>query len=97
MRVVAYVRVPTARQPPQNTAGRNPAVAGYEHSETWGWRSGETALLHFVSVHHVEGDRITLWKNYWEMGALMSQAPPTLTDEFGSADTSWVFDATGLI
>ncbi len=31
------------------------------------------------------------------MGALMSQAPPTLMDDFGSADTSWVFDATGLI
>src|SRR5690242_8616068 len=32
----------------------------YEHSETWGWDSGETALLRFVSVHRVEGGTITL-------------------------------------
>ena len=75
----------------------NGAVAMYEHSETWGWHSGETALLRFVSVHRVEGDKITLWKDYWDMGALTSQAPPTLMDDFGSADTSWVYDATGLI
>ena len=59
--------------------------------------SGETALLQFVSVHRVENDQIVLWKDYWDMGALTSQAPPTLMDDFGSADTSWVYDATGLI
>jgi hypothetical protein len=32
----------------------------YEHSETWTWRSGETAVLRFVTVHRVEGDRVTV-------------------------------------
>ena len=62
----------------------------YEHTETWGWHSGETALLQFVSVHRVESNKITLWKDYWDFGALMSQAPPTLMDDFGSADTNGV-------
>ncbi len=70
----------------------------YEHSETWGWHSGETALLRFVSVHRVEGDKITLWKDYWDMGARTNNAPPNwLEDLTAAADTSWVFDATGLI
>ena len=37
----------------------------YEHSETWTWATGETALLNFVTVHRVEdrdgAPKITLW------------------------------------
>lgn len=69
----------------------------YEHSETWRWTTGETALLRFVTVHRVEGDKITLWKDYWDMSGLTATAPPTWMEELMTADTSWVFDATGLI
>ena len=31
----------------------NGADVMYEHSETWNWASGETAVLQFVSVHRV--------------------------------------------
>jgi limonene-1,2-epoxide hydrolase len=69
----------------------------YEHSETWTWRSGETAVLQFVSVHKVDDGKVTLWKDYWDMGSMVNQAPSTWMEDFASADTSWVFDATGLI
>jgi limonene-1,2-epoxide hydrolase len=69
----------------------------YEHSETWGWPSGETARLAFVSVHRVQHGRITLWKDYSDFNTLLSQAPQSFTDGFASADTSWVFDATDLV
>ena len=69
----------------------------YEHSETWTWSSGETALLRFVSVHRVADGKVTLWKDYWDMGSMMSQAPASWMEDFAGADTSWVFDATGLI
>ncbi len=69
----------------------------YEHSETWCWHSGETMVQKFVSVQRVEGNKITLWKDYWDMGIMTSQAPPTLMESWASVDTSWVFDATGLI
>jgi hypothetical protein len=68
----------------------------YEHSETWTWKTGETALLPFVTVHKVAGAKVTLWKDYWDLGGLTAQAPPTWMEAFASADTSWVFDATGL-
>jgi limonene-1,2-epoxide hydrolase len=69
----------------------------YEHSETWRWNSGETAVLQFVSVHRVDDGKVTLWKDYWDMGGMTAQAPPTWLEDLATADTSWVFDATGLI
>jgi limonene-1,2-epoxide hydrolase len=69
----------------------------YEHSETWRWKSGETAALQFVSVHRVDDGKVTLWKDYWDMGSMAAQAPPTWLADLASADTSWIFDATGLV
>jgi limonene-1,2-epoxide hydrolase len=69
----------------------------YEHSETWHWASGESAVLHFVTVHRVVDGKITLWKDYWDMGALANHAPPSWLADFANADMSWVFDATGLV
>ena len=62
----------------------------YEHSETWNWKSGETAVLQFVSVHRVEDGKVTLWKDYWDMGGLTTQAPPDLVG--GSRDGGYVVD-----
>src|ERR1700756_4938160 len=36
-------------------------------------------------------------KDYWDMGSKTAQAPPTWLEDLATADTSWVFDATGLI
>ncbi|MBV9088967.1 MAG: nuclear transport factor 2 family protein [Mycobacteriaceae bacterium] len=69
----------------------------YEHSETWTWKSGESALLRFVTVHRVAGGKVTLWKDYWDLGGLTAQAPPDWMTQLQAADTSWVFDATGLV
>ena len=69
----------------------------YEHSETWRWTSGETAVLQFVTVHRVDDGKVSLWKDYWDMGGMTAQAPPTWLEDLGNADTSWIFDATGLI
>ena len=69
----------------------------YEHSETWRWTSGETAVLQFVTVHRVDDGKVSLWKDYWDMGSMTAQAPPTWLEDLGTAETSWIFDATGLI
>jgi limonene-1,2-epoxide hydrolase len=71
--------------------------AMYEHSETWTWHSGETASLRFVSVHKVHDGKVTVWKDYWDLGGMTSQAPSTWLEDLATADTSWIFDATGLI
>lgn len=69
----------------------------YEHSETWDWVTGESALLKFVTVHKIHDGRITLWKDYWDFGGLANHAPKDWTQQLRAADMSWVFDATGLV
>lgn len=69
----------------------------YEHSETWTWKTGETALLSFASVLKVVDGKITLWKDYWDMGALTNFAPPSWMDDLMNADMSWIYDATGQV
>jgi len=71
--------------------------AMYEHHEEWHWATGESAVLKFATVHRVEHGRITLWKDYWDMGALTNHAPPTWIEDFATADMSWVYDATGEV
>lgn len=75
----------------------NGADVMYEHHEEWHWATGESAVLRFATVHRVENGRITLWKDYWDMGALVNHAPPSWLEDFADADMSWVFDATGLV
>jgi limonene-1,2-epoxide hydrolase len=67
-----------------------------EHAETWHWESGESVTLPFVSVQRVRGDKIVLWKDYWDQQTLMAAAPASWHERLDSADLSWVFDATGL-
>ena len=67
----------------------------YEHSETWRWTSGETAVLQFVSVHRVEDGKVSLWKDYWDMGGMTAQAPPTWLEDLATADTSLDFRRDG--
>ena len=69
----------------------------YEHSETWNWVTGESTVLQFVTVHKVRDDKITLWKDYWDFGGLLNHAPADWMEQLAAADTSWMFDATGLI
>ncbi len=68
-----------------------------EHTEVWHWSSGETVALPFVSVQHVRGDVIAIWKDYWDYNTLINGAPAWWVEEIMSADLSWVFDATGIV
>jgi hypothetical protein len=38
-----------------------------------------------------------LGKDYWDLGGMTAEVPPTWLEELATADTSWIFDATGLI
>ena len=66
-----------------------------EHREVWHWTTGETVSLPFTSVMEVEGDVITLWKDYWDYGTLMNAAPAAWHERLANADLSWIYDATG--
>lgn len=73
----------------------------YEHSETWRFPTGEQGVLRFVTVHKVvlqNGEaKVAVWKDYWDMASLTGFAPPNYFEGLATADTSWVFDATGMV
>jgi limonene-1,2-epoxide hydrolase len=69
----------------------------YEHSETWTFATGEQGVLRFVTVHKVVDGKITVWKDYWDMNSLVSFAPPNHFEALATGDTSWIFDASGLV
>jgi hypothetical protein len=72
--------------------------AMFEHSETWHWPTGESAFLQFVTVHRVVDGKITLWKDYADMGTLRDQGPPNFFENLAeTGDLSWIYDATGEI
>jgi limonene-1,2-epoxide hydrolase len=75
----------------------NGSDAMYEHSETWTFQTGEQGVLRFATVHQVVDGKITVWKDYWDMNSLVSFAPPNHFENLATGDTSWVFDATGLV
>ena len=75
----------------------NGSDVSYEHSETWTFASGEQGVLRFVTVHKVAKGKIVVWKDYWDMNSLVAFAPPNHFENLATADTSWVFDASGLV
>ncbi|MEO5875704.1 MAG: nuclear transport factor 2 family protein [Streptosporangiaceae bacterium] len=68
-----------------------------EHTEHWRWPTGEEVTLPFVSVQHVENGVITLWRDYWDLGTLISGAPAGWEDSLASGDLSWMVDVTGQV
>lgn len=66
-----------------------------EHTEVWTWESGESVALPFVSVQHVAGGTIHLWKDYWDLQTLMAAAPASWHARLDGADLWWVVDVTG--
>lgn len=66
----------------------------YEHSETWTFETGEVFTLPFCTVHRVRDGRVSLWKDYWDYGAVMNNAPASWVEGLAGADTSWVYDAS---
>jgi len=69
----------------------------YQHAERWEWPSGEVMDLPFVSVHEVVGDKVSLWADYWDYATLLNSAPASWLEGLATADTSWLYDATGEI
>ena len=61
-----------------------------EHTETWHFDMGEKITNHFVTVHEVRNGKIELWRDYWDLGTLMSQAPKWWIERIAKhTDAEW--------
>jgi ketosteroid isomerase-like protein len=57
-----------------------------EHTERWHFETGESVTNHFVTVHVVRDGRIALWRDYWDLGTLMAQAPKWWIERLAAHD-----------
>jgi limonene-1,2-epoxide hydrolase len=65
-----------------------------EHTETWHFETGEKVVNPFVTVHEVRDGKVALWRDYWDLGTLMSQAPQWWIERLAAYDGSeWSGDA----
>jgi limonene-1,2-epoxide hydrolase len=62
-----------------------------------GWGGLAAYENHDGLVHQVRNGRVCLWKDYWDYGAIMNNAPASWVESLATADTSWVYDATGQV
>jgi limonene-1,2-epoxide hydrolase len=46
-----------------------------EHTEIWHFDADHVVALPFVSIHVVRDGGIAFWRDYWDLGTLMSGAP----------------------
>ena len=61
-----------------------------EHTETWHFETGEKIKNPFVTVHVVRDGKIELWRDYWDLGSLMSQAPKWWIERIAKhSDAEW--------
>lgn len=59
-----------------------------EHTETWHFETGEKVTNHFVTVHEIRDGKVALWRDYWDLGSLMAQAPKWWVERLASFDAS---------
>lgn len=46
-----------------------------EHRERWHFKTGEMVENHLVSIHEVTNHKISLWRDYWDINSMISNAP----------------------
>ncbi len=62
-----------------------------EHTETWHFETGEKITNRFATVHELRDGKVVLWRDYWDLGTLMAQAPQWWIErlaKFSEADFS---------
>ena len=54
-----------------------------ERTEVWHHETGEEAPLDVMSVIKFEGDKMILWRDYWDVASLMKNQPATWLERIG--------------
>ncbi len=60
-------------------------VAFLDHTETWTFKTGETASHTFATMHELKDGLIYRWSDYWDMNAFVGQFPGWFIEEMMKA------------
>ena len=56
-------------------------VVFLDHTETWTFKTGETASHTFVTMHELKDGLIYRWSDYWDMQKFVGQFPAWFIEE----------------
>ncbi|MEP4149068.1 MAG: nuclear transport factor 2 family protein [Halioglobus sp.] len=56
-----------------------------DHTETWTFKSGETASHTFASMHEMKDGLVYRWSDYWDMQKFVGQFPEWFLEEMMKA------------
>ena len=59
-----------------------------EHTEIWHFPTGEKLTNDFVTIHEVRNGKVELWRDYWDLGRMMAQAPKWWIEKLAQHDSS---------
>ena len=60
-------------------------VVFLDHTETWTFKTGETASHTFASMHEIKDNLIYRWSDYWDMQKFVGQFPAWFLEEMVKA------------
>lgn len=60
-------------------------VVFLDHTETWTFKSGETAAHTFASMHEIKDGLVYRWSDYWDMQKFVGQFPAWFQEEMMKA------------
>jgi ketosteroid isomerase-like protein len=60
-------------------------VVFLDHTETWTFKSGETAAHTFASMHEIKDGLVYRWSDYWDMQKFVGQFPGWFLEEMMKA------------
>lgn len=52
-----------------------------DHTETWTFKTGETAAHTFISMHEIKDGLVYRWSDYWDMQKFVVQFPAWFLEE----------------
>ena len=59
-----------------------------DHSETWTFKTGETAINRFATVHEMRSGKICRWSDIWDVNKFITQFPVWFLETMAAAHAS---------
>ena len=63
-------------------------LAMLDHTETWTFKTGETAVNRFATVHEMRAGKIYRWSDIWDVNKFVSQFPGWFLEVMSAAHAS---------
>jgi ketosteroid isomerase-like protein len=60
-------------------------VVFLDHTETWTFKTGETAVNQFATIHEMKGGKVARWSDYWDTSNFIGQFPQWFLEEMAKS------------